>query len=624
MARLRRTPFVFLPLLLALLLLRSAVGCGNSGSAGKETKHDAANSETSSPSGMDSGVPIDAAVPTTDTGMLPTDGATPGDSGVASGWTTFPGLPGTDGGYLQAIYVDSVSGSDSNTGATPAQALQHVSKTSKLYELLSAATSTSEIVVLLKPGSSWPAEQMTVPTGGTAAFPLLISGTQWPNAGQTARPTIGGGIVAQGGSHMAFEGLAVGPYTGTSTTSLGVYINIAGGTDYLIEDCLITHFYNLIQVLGSDSQPLTNLRVRRSYFFGAYGSNSISGQDAVVGFDGNDIVGALFEDNFFDYNGGPDGNYTNTSLTAPYSNEYAHDVYFADDGTRVVAFGVTFQHNLFARTLQSMKGPYTGLVDDNLFYNYSSGGYVGSSGVEFSNNVLVNGGGFSISLDNGHDPNTDAGAKTIYCTNLEYNEASPYQAGALSTQTLGSSIVGVNLDCVGNVIDGFEQAFDLDDQACLGYTFTNNIIQANKFFEFDGTWPQAACPLRASGNTYHSTVGPDAGNGNAFALEVHPSSGTTKYGGFFTLETFLKEDGGTYESQPFAFSDPRRNISSYLASTGLGGASSTLIDYLSLVRTQAATAHQWNTALSVAAVDAYLRSGHSMSGHPFTYGSACP
>jgi hypothetical protein len=67
-----------------------------------------------------------------------------------------------------------------------------------------------------------------------------------------------------------------------------------------------------------------------------------------------------------------------------------------------------------------------------------------------------------------------------------------------------------------------------------------------------------------------------------------------------------------------------RNITSYLSSTGLGGASSTLIDYLSLVRTQAATAHQWNTALSVAAVDAYLRSGHSRSGHPFTYGSACP
>jgi hypothetical protein len=41
----------------------------------------------------------------------------------------------------------------------------------------------------------------------------------------------------------------------------------------------------------------------------------------------------------------------NTSERATYSNALAHDVYFADDGVRVVALDVTFRHNLFTRTL---------------------------------------------------------------------------------------------------------------------------------------------------------------------------------------------------------------------------------------------------------------------------------
>jgi len=529
-----------------------------------------------------------------------------------NGWSILPGLPGTAGGYQRAIYVDSVGGSDSNTGDSPSQALQHLDSTSTLYQQLSSSVAkTQSIVVLLKPGSSWPTEQFNVPLGGTAAFPLLITGTMWPGNVGTARPQIGGMIYLTA-SHVAIEGLQIGP---GGTYAEGIHIPVNGGTDFLIEDCLITHYYNLIEITGSHTQPVSNVRIRRNYLFGAEGNGP------VVAFDGNDISSALFEDNFFDWNGGPLGDYTNTSLTANYSDQYAHDIYFADDGTGVVALNVTFKHNLFSRTLESVKGPYSGAMDDNLFYNYSSGGYIGTWGAQFTNNVLMNGSGFATGLDNNHGPNTLSSRKTLFCNNLSYNEGSPYAAGDYAFQT--ENTAGVNLEFVHNVIDGFDRAFNFSDGSCFGYDVSSNTVQANSFYEIWSPWPQAGCTLSFSDNTYHSPMGSTSKTQDGYSLKQNPA-GT--FSDFATLETFLDESGGTYQSAAFAFTDPTRNMTSYLTSTGLAAASSapTYIDYLTLVRAQAQTSHQWNTALGVQAINEYLRQGHSLPGQPLTYGSGCP
>ena len=92
------------------------------------------------------------------------------------------------------------------------------------------------------------------------------------------------------------------------------------------------------------------------------------------------------------------------------------------------------------------------------------------------------------------------------------------------------------------------------------------------------------------------------------------------------MEAFLHEDGGTYATAPFPYADPTRNISTYLVAAGLAPPTPTpsLLDYLVLVRAQAAVAHQWSCALSVGAVDAYLRAGHSRSGHALGLRGACP
>jgi hypothetical protein len=543
----------------------------------------------------DVAVTTDAAIADARADVITTDGGTPD-----LGWTQLHGLPGTKDGYLHAIYVDGTGGSDANDGLSPATPLQHIDDTSKLYKMLKGLGGASETIVLLKPGSEWVDEYLFAPVSGSKDYPLLFSGTMWPNAGTTARPKVRSGVRIPYVSHVALEGLEIGPNPpspdGGPTSSLGVFINAPGGTDYLVEDCLITRFFNLILAEGGPTAHVSNIRVRRNYLFGAYGGG------AVGAFNGEDIDGALFEENFFDYNGGPKGDYENPSLVAPYSNALAHDIYFFDDGTHVVAANVTFRRNLFARTLLSMKGPYSGELDDNLFYNYWDGGYVGTSGATFHNNVLVNGAGFSAGLDNAHDPNTDPTAKTRFCNNLEYNEKPG--GTAFQSPAYYKWVTGVNLEYSGNVIDGFASAFEFRDLGCFGYRFTDNVVQANQLYTF-ATTPQ--CPFSASGNAYHMPEGTTAQS-------------------FASLETRIGETDGAYSDQAFVFSDPARNISSYLVASGLAGSngSPTLIDYLSAIRAQAAVPHTWNASLDVANVNAYLREGHSREGHPLAYRATCP
>ncbi len=527
-------------------------------------------------------------------------------------------MPGTDGGYARAIYVDSVGGSDDNTGDSPTSALQGIGTSSKLESELASAGGQS-IVVVLKPGSSWmtsPADQLNPQVGGTAAFPLLITGSRWPGSTGGPRPRIGG-MIYLGQSHVAIEGLEIGPGS-ASGYGEGIHIPSGGETDFLIEDNLITGYTQLIEVTGSQTTPVTDVRIRRNYLFGACGSG------AVVAFDGNDVAGMLFEENFFDYNGGPSGScdYVNSNLTAPYSNELAHDVYFADDGVRVVALNATFRHNLFSRTLQSVKGPYTGVMDDNLFYDYLSGGYIGTWGADFTNNVLIDGSGFGTGLDNNHSPNLVPTRKSLFCNNLHYNEGSPYTAGEYAFTS--SNAAGVNLEYENNVIDGFDRAFELNDSACFGYDVRGNVIEANSFYEIWKPWPQASCPAVFADNQYHSPVGDTSASGSGYGLELAGTS--SPYSDFSGAEAFIKEDGGVYQSQPFPFADPMRNIASYLVNASLASASPTptLLTYLALVQAQAATSHQWNPALGVEAVNAYLRAGHSLPDRPLTYGSGCP
>jgi hypothetical protein len=579
------------------------------------------DASSSSSSGVTNGGAGGGATATSTSGAGGSTGTSSGAGGSGSGggaptdgYTTFPGLPGTPGGYAQALYVDSVAGSDDNDGSSPDKALGHVDSSSKLYKTLTALGDGASVIVLLKPGSDFGTEVLQVPVAGTADFPLLVSGSKWPGVAG-ARPSFQGVQIKFGDgkqSHVAIESLHLA-WPGHSA----VEIDIADGTDYLVEDCVLENSFQILQAgTGDVAHPMTNIRVRRNYLLGANGSGPALGMYIAS------VETMLIEENVFDYNGG-DGDYASTNLYQPTNNMLSHDIYVGanSDGKTVTARDFTIRRNLFSRSMQAVKGPYTGVFDDNLFYDYttanygSAWSYVGPQGVTVTNNVLVNGPGLGTSVDNGH-AGTGTSSGTTFCNNLLYNEQDSYEGGVVNGNVNGYAAytAGVTLNYVGNIIDGLGKAMMPEDSTCGGYTFKDNVFQSSIFYWFN----PLSCGVSASGNLYYSSKGPDGDV--AYGNAANPQNMN-----FAQMETFLKETNGTFNPTPIPFADPTRNMGSYLTANGMvsGGATPTLIDYLKLVMAQSATAHAWDTRLAVTTINAYLRAGHAMPGRTFAYSSTC-
>ena len=176
------------------------------------------------------------------------------------GWSKFPALST----YEKIFYVDSIAGKDTNDGLSPANAFKTLVYGGALNKAIKAATG-KKIAVLLKPGSTF-SDLFYVEVGGTAAFPLLVSGSSWPGSVPNIKPILKNGILANA-SHLAFQGFQI---ANSGAGSTGIHLSVPGGTDYLIEDCLFTGLYQALLIQGGASggaNRLTNLRIRRNYFF---------------------------------------------------------------------------------------------------------------------------------------------------------------------------------------------------------------------------------------------------------------------------------------------------------------------------------------------------------------------
>jgi hypothetical protein len=360
---------------------------------------------------------------------------------IKNGWTVFPS------NYEYQLYVDSVTGKDTNSGTDPNHPIKTITK---LLTLMTPKIQDNRTMkVYLKRGASWGGTVgkpvlLEIQNSGTANYPVLFSG-EWgePSA---PRPQLKDGIrVRVGNSHLAFSSLEIGPGGGQTT---GLEISVADGTDYLVEDCKIDGFYQNFQAGGSEFHPITNIRVRRSQILGAIGSGP------AVGLGGSDILGMLIDETVFDLNGLPAGsNAKETALTTnsvvPYGNIFAHDIYFVVLSQDQSVTDVRMKNNLFSRTLQSIKGPATGVLDNNLFYNFGAAGFMGPHGVTISNNVFQHGSsGPTISVDNAQYPNTDPLKIAEVYGNL-------YQDlfGASALDPGFSTTLGGNIDFDANVFD---------------------------------------------------------------------------------------------------------------------------------------------------------------------------
>jgi outer membrane biosynthesis protein TonB len=536
---------------------------------------------------------------------------------VVNGWTQFPT------NYTYQIYVDSVAGNDANTGTDSSHPIATITKLMKMID--PSVNPTESTVVHLKRGGSWTQIGnnpviMEIQRAGTQAFPLLFVG-DWGDPTKP-RPVLNGGIrVRHGNSHIAFESLDVEEAGGSL---VGIEITVGFGTDYLIEDCRISGFYQNVEVSGGWLQPLTNLRVRRSQIVNAIGSGP------VVGFDGGALLGVLLQENVFDMNGMPGGSNIQqmndiTEGTVGYANFLAHDIYLVILAQDYSVFDMRMRGNIFSRTLQSVKGPATGVLDNNLFYNTSSAGYIEPHGVTFSNNVMYHGGGgMLVSVDNAQYPNTDPTR-----INEVYGNLFQDVNGAFGVTPGWSPTLMAALDFDNNVIDdinnspfvggetGEEVLLSNSDSTCNTITIRNNKMQGNSISPFRSS--TAGCKQSFYGNTLYY---PDPTEKAQVFRYIDSSGG--EYAHDFTdflntFETSTELAGKPQDvkaSSPLNMGpDPTRDMTTYWKDAGIGGAmtQSTALTYLESEQRNWATSISPDVKVSIQEINEYLREGHGMT-----------
>ena len=604
------------------------------------------------------------------------------------GWTVYPD-------YDVTIYMDSKTGNDGNwvdgappsKGNTKATSIASFTKLTKIladnFNKAGGVYTGKSVKVVIKRGSSYYSNQaFEIFRGGTADHPFLLTGSEWYDSQDDLRPHLHDGIRIKYNdtiiSHVAIQGLEINPnldsdaltiasdpYSVTSS-SRGISITQDGGTDYLIEDCAISHWFSNVMAGGTNPLPLDNLRIRRSQL--SYATGHIG--EAAVGLGNLDggLQRVLVEDSVFDMNGVPtvlpkhapnqpndktiyysgytfvNGNvfhsqesisnkqilsdYENPVFVAKlgplvnakpgivnYDNAQAHDVYFAihhdvNGVEDVHARDIRFRGNIFTRTVQSQKGLMSGVMDDNMFYAFRSFGYIGPHGSDFSNNIVMNGNsGVEINLDNGWSPNHEVSAVEHIFGNLFTR--SKQNTNASNGFSLTIDPVGVNLDFHDNVLDdaanGIVKA-SLGGTICYGISIHNNVIYAN-----DGDMIKLRnpddCPLTIKNNDYFTDRNPLTST----IAESDINYTQNRSLNFTQMQSFFSTSGDSIKQGRPVFSAPQKDLPDYLAKEfpQLEIGQQSLIGYLKLRRNQ--TQFNWHQNLQINRVNAYIRGGHDMT-----------
>jgi hypothetical protein len=535
----------------------------------------------------DGGTP-DGSVPDLDPPHLPYD---------AAGWTVFPA------DYTTTIYVDAVAGSDNNTGLSPDAPIKTLAQVTKL---ITARTAGESLRIELKRGGSWATQGLTFSQGGDAAdHPLLIDGWSYGDP-SAARPQLGPILMwkatAIGLSHIAFVGLQVGPGSG-SGYGISYDPPAAGGTDLLIEDCVVDSFWQNINMEGASSAaPFTDFKLRRSQSINSYDAGyATSGQSKPQGIYMYALKDALLEENVFDHNAHHYDDLRDAT-------EFGHDIYISNSSTGY-SFDVTLRGNLVSRGLQSIKGPATGTFDGNVLWDDGIGGYLGSQGGAFVHNVVL------------HNP-----GKMVYQNAISANQKLPesggfgidggMSAGSANTPITasdnlfahgigGAFSIAANMNAqlalTDNVFYDWQSCFGSYDAAALA--ITGNQCQAGSAFK-DALELHVidAAHTTASNNTYD---GPNAA-GTYFTVG---STGLT----FAQWQAMYGDTGSTFAQ--VTYPDPTRDLVTYTQS--LGAAAATIQDFVNGIEAQ--SRYHWQQAYRVPVAANWIRAGYAMAAQPVPY-----
>lgn len=494
------------------------------------------------------------------------------------GWTILEPSP-----EANVIYVSSSEGNDDNTGESPESPIKTLVKA---YSMLRDGVGDW---IRLKTGDQWDERLNWKKSGASWESPTVL--TSYGTA--VERPRILGGIESERVNYPDRESIPtdfwvlLGLHFKPTDEENGFGIKMhAGGTGFLIEDCLIESFKDNI-VMQEYNGPCIEATLRRSVITGAHSRGSGHSQ----GFLANAVSGLLIEECIFYQNG------WRPEVASP--TIFNHNMYLTTNCTDAIVRNCIIMeassHGIHFRP--------GGLAEDNLFVrnpiNLQMGYYTFTESgvnVDIKRNVFLEGRNISSSTPRGWGINIETTESGVIANNILAHVEDGNHINTIAIQ-LSSGSYGVRaLSILENIVYDWHRPVQLSGtigDKLSSVLFRENILQcpsADKPLLYARSGPVE--DLGFEGNTYWSTLPSD----QWFSLE---SDLTTAPPEFVQL---TGEEGARFE--PVVFKDPQRDMSGYSAFLGKEESYEAFVtDALTQSRTN------WRPEYTAKAVNEYIRQG---------------
>lgn len=532
---------------------------------------------------------------------------------VVNGWSQF--TPSSDS---RLIYVSDISGNDATAQtylpSSPAIGADPFNPSGNILAYKTIAAAKTQLRagypdwILFKRGETWVNQRIGVVSlnGRSATEPMLIAA--YGACG--TRPQIQTGnldfihFFGASASNVAIIGIHAYPHTRSGTDDpIALHLVNAPFSNFLVEDCFFERFHGhfLIQDNNSANAYLatrTNFKARRNILVDAYTTSAAHAGGMFI----RNVNGILFEENLIDHNG------WSATISGATPTQYRHNVYF-----QVSCQNLVFTKNIVSRA-GATGGSFRcgGTITDNLFL-------ANPQSIQFGTEEAVDGGGGGINFPSefrtGEVANNvilDARAETfdngkgisvlkIKNANIHNNiiahftPVTNYNIGVFMNYdenvTVENNVIykwGNNLSAGWNFANGIRIGAGL-----IGTNYlNNNEIQMTNTLGTCITKHGAVANISLSNNKYHSAMS----SNNWF----EPS------GSFANWVAATGETGS--QVQAIAYTDPNRNIGSYMTSIGTSG---NLADFINAAKTQSRCS--WNTDYTANQVNNYIRIGFGKS-----------
>lgn len=521
---------------------------------------------------------------------------------IQNGWTVME--PAVD---TKIYYVSSSSGSDANTGLSPAQALQTIAAAHSLCR------DNFSDWILLKRGDVF-LESLDLRYGRSRTEPFLVASY----GSSTTRPLLktgtNFGVIQQNRwQYVAIIGIAFYAHTRnpataeyiSSTLSQPGFYFFASDVNYpgislLIEDCTFDFYANNI-VQGTITS--SDVVLRRNVI-----SNNYSETAHSQGLFMNNVDDVLLEENIFDHNGWL------IQAIPPFSNAKAGgQATFFNHNTYVGRMSnMTIRKNIFARS-SSINNKFTAdsgpgsthdvLIDNNLYIDGEIGISIGGNdsvnpyrykNTTISNNVMLNiGRSQPTTRDIAWYLDIDDWDIGTVQNNLFLN-----QPKSSVTNTFGIRMLGYTRDVTinNNVFHGLKGSLNI--LSTNHNDSKENILVSNNKFSNQNSNQRLVFSMNPSVSSYTF-------QDNWYDSSLPSASWFQINGTNYDLSgwaAFSGETGG--QAAPFPYCDDTRNIETYQTHIG---EPATIDDFITSAKGQ--SKYNWQTNYEAVTINDWIRGG---------------